>query len=129
MHSRNKSEPPPPEAQSQSKKWKDAGVFGREEADALAYDPWDYGNEDIPEELVMPETATIRSARSDRSDIHSHPSSPRSNRSRKLRDEEAQLSMQERSSVMYQDFVMDNAFNEKGDEKDEEKHGIETEKL
>jgi hypothetical protein len=127
-HSRNKSEPPT-EAQSQAKKWKDAGVFGREEADALAYDPWDYGNEDIPEEVVMPETATIRSARSDGSDIYSHPSSPRSNRSRRLRDEEAQLSMQERSSVIYQDFVMDNEFNEKDDEKDEEKHEIETEKL
>jgi hypothetical protein len=99
----------------QAKKWKDAGVYGREDQDALAYDPWDYGNEDIAEEVAVPEMATLRSMISDGSEIYSSPSSPRSNRSRKLRDEEAQLSMQERTSVIYQDFLMDNEFNEKNE--------------
>lgn len=99
-----------------SKKWKDQGVFGKEDAEALAYDPWDFGNKDIAEEITFPEKATLRSVGSDGSEVYS-PSSPRSSRSRKLRDEEAQLSMQERSSVIYQDFLIDNEFDEKAHQK------------
>jgi len=79
---------PPPRAQT----WKTAGVYGREEADALAIDPWDYGNDEMMP-VEMSETGSLWSD-----------SSPRSIKVRRLRDEEAQIRAQEERSPTYMDF-------------------------
>lgn len=76
-----------------AKQWKQQGVFGREDADALAFDPWDYGNdEDVPVDAV-----TVRSEESMLGSVESP-------RRKRLRDEEASIAMQERTSPTYRDF-------------------------
>ncbi|KAF2666864.1 hypothetical protein BT63DRAFT_321328 [Microthyrium microscopicum] len=82
---------------SKAKNWRQQGVYGREDADALGIDPWDFGNEGI--EPVEGET------KSDNVSIAHTDASPKSQRARRLRDEEAQSSMQASLSPTYHDFL------------------------
>lgn len=76
--------------------WKTQGFYGREEFDALAIEPWDYGNE----ELIAADSVTVSTDRG------SAGHSPRMTHSRRLRDEEAQYAMQEGNSLKYHDFMI-----------------------
>jgi hypothetical protein len=84
--------------------WKTQGFYGREELDALAIEPWDFGND---EDIAIGDSATVSTtdkASTDKASI-THPSSPRSGHNRRLRDEEAQFAMQESRSLTYHDFT------------------------
>jgi hypothetical protein len=74
--------------------WRAQGVFGREDVDALAFEPWDYGRE---EELVpISGNVSPTTGRRDSTGTSS-PSSPGGHQrlSRRIRDEEAQYALQE----------------------------------
>jgi hypothetical protein len=85
-----------------AKKWKMQGVMGRHDADALAFEPWDYGYED---EDLMADGATVRS--DDANSVKTlSDARPKSSKSRRLRDEEAQCVMQEQMTPPdYRDFT------------------------
>jgi hypothetical protein len=74
--------------------WRAQGVFGREDVDALAFEPWDQGND----RDILPASGNVSpsGARRD-STATSSPSSPGGYRrqSRRIRDEEAQYALQE----------------------------------
>jgi hypothetical protein len=85
--------------------WKTQGFYGREELDALAIDPWDFGNDE--DDVVAGDSATVSTTDKGSVDKASstQPSSPRGTNHRKLRDEEAQFAMQEGKSLTYHDFT------------------------
>jgi hypothetical protein len=74
--------------------WREQGMFGKEDMDALAFEPWDYGHDGEP--LPLSGEVSPSSAKQD----NSAPSSPDSlkgyrRQSRRIRDEEAQYALQE----------------------------------
>jgi hypothetical protein len=74
--------------------WREQGMFGREDVDALAFEPWDYGHGGE----VLPVSGNVSPTSVGRESMT--PSSPGSpgghhRHSRRIRDEEAQYALQE----------------------------------
>lgn len=80
--------------------WREQGVFGREDIDVMASDPWDFGNDsDVLDDPTEPPSAVTRRASVSTAASPGRTSpgsgSPGTHRLSRIRDEEAQYALEE----------------------------------